>query len=165
MDEFKSSREVAFGNGSRPKGFLFATVEFSDGGNPFLLHRQAMSADDLSSITIAEVVLNDGVEFIEFKNALANPNHTQWEFGESISETPEQESDDWRLIQVDDVDEWSRDIRSNLTGAGLQTLGDVETHINENEGLESISDLGPRQQETVIETLSVYIQTDIGVEL
>ena len=156
--------EVAFGNGTRPSGFELASVEFNGENTPYDLHREVRNNKPLDELESASVTLNDGVEYIELKNALANPNHVRWQDDDEQPAEP-LEPGDWRNIEVGDAVTWSKDIKSKLTDAGLDTLGDVEAYVNENEGLESISGLGPIQQETVLDTLSLHLETNIEVEL
>ena len=147
-----AARTVAFGNGTRPKGFAFATVEFKGDSKLFDLHLELRDKTPIADLKSATVTLADGVLASELATAVSNSRTIRLEAETKPNDagsTKPVEPVEWRTIEIKSVSNVTKKAKTKLAEAKILTLGDLEKHTAENEGFNDELSLTKKEQSAI----------------
>lgn len=152
--KLQAIRDIAFGNGTRPRGFDFGQIEINDDSRWIDVHRESLTTRPADMET-ASCEPAESVTPVEFANAIRNVGTCIEMIDEGVDVEDDLPPGEWREILVAESD-LSKSVKEKFAAAGIVNLGDIETHTTEHQGFEG-TDLVKQQETAVIAYLAKYL--------
>ena len=154
--ELLAARRCAFGNGTRQAEFVFGTYEVAKGSTPYEFEKELIQPRPFSELENGTATPADGVSEREFATAFRNGHLTMRIEVEAKQEAPAGPID-YKLVKISDTD-LSTSIKTAISNAGINTLGDLETFGENNDGFKAIDGIADASEAAIFETFEKFIK-------